>query len=356
MADRVSHPLVELTRTRLREFLREPEALFWSFAFPVLMAVALAVAFRTQTPPPIPIGVARGEGAAAVIAALREDATLAPREIDPSEVDRALRNGSVHLVIDATSPSTAGPGAGPAPAYRYDPTRPETRLARLAADAALQRAAGRRDAFAAADRTEVPAGSRYIDWVVPGLIGLNIMSTGLWSIGFSIVNARTRKLLKRLVATPMRRSHFLLSHVAARLVFLALEVGILVAFGAWVLGTPVNGGLLSIAALCLVGALSFGGLGLLVASRARTIEAVSGLMNVVMLPMWLLSGVFFSSENFPAAMQPFIKALPLTALNDALRGSMIDGHGLGALLPELAVLVCWGVVPFAIALRIFRWR
>lgn len=343
---RVRHPLVELTLVRLREFLREPEALFWSFAFPVLMAVALGVAFRTQDPQPIPVGVLAGEGAAALVERLAGDPGLAPREIDAAGAERALRNGAVHLVVVPGDP----------PSYRYDPTRPEPRLARLAADAALQRAVGRADAFAARELTEVPAGSRYIDWVVPGLIGLNIMSTGLWSIGFSIVNARTRKLLKRLVATPMRRSHFLLSHVLARLVFLALEVGLLVAFGTLALGTTLNGGVLALAVVCLVGALSFGGLGLLVASRAKTIEAVSGWMNVVMLPMWLLSGVFFSSENFPAAMQPAIRALPLTALNDALRANMIDGLGLAALWPQLAVLAFWGIVPFAVAMRIFRWR
>ncbi len=346
MADIRPHPLVELTRARLLEFLREPEALFWTFAFPGLMALALGVAFRTQEPQPIPVGVPSGEGAAALVETLRSDPGLAPRELPPAEVERALRNGTVHLVVLPGSP----------PEYRFDPTRPETRLARLAADAALQRAAGRADAFTAAERTEVPRGSRYIDWVVPGLIGLNIMSTGLWSIGFSIVNARTRKLLKRLVATPMRRSHFLLSHVASRLVFLAVEVGILVSFSTWAFGTPLNGGLASLAAICLVGALSFGGLGLLVASRAKTVEAVSGWMNVVMLPMWLLSGVFFSSDNFPDVMQPFIAVLPLTALNEALRANMIDGYGLAGLPSQLAVLAFWGVVPFVVALRIFRWR
>lgn len=343
---RVRHPLVELTLVRLREFLREPEALFWSFAFPVLMAVALGVAFRTQDPPPIPVGVLAGEGAGALVERLAADPGLAPREIDAAGAERALRNGAVHLVVVPGDP----------PSYRFDPTRPEPRLARLAADAALQRAAGRADAFAARELTEVPAGSRYIDWVVPGLIGLNIMSTGLWSIGFAIVNARTRKLLKRLVATPMRRSHFLLSHVLARLVFLALEVGVLVAFGTLVLGTTLNGGLVALGVVCLAGALSFGGLGLLVASRAKTIEAVSGWLNVVMLPMWLLSGVFFSSENFPAAVQPVIRALPLTALNDALRANMIDGLGLAPLWPQLAVLAAWGLVPFVLAMRIFRWR
>lgn len=339
-------PLVELTRTRLLEFLREPEAVFWSFAFPVLMAVALGIAFRTQEPQPIPVGVRAGEGAAELVEVLKRDPQLEPREVREADVVRALRNGSVHLVIEPGTP----------PAYRYDPTRPETRLARQAADAALQRAAGREDAFSPTERTQVPEGSRYIDWVVPGLIGLNIMNTGLWSIGFSIVNARTRKLLKRLVATPMRRSDFLLAHVLARLTFLALEVSILVGFAAVAFGTPVNGGLLPLAIICLVGALSFGGLGLLVASRARTVEAVSGWMNVVMLPMWLLSGVFFSSENFPDAIQPFIRALPLTALNEALRASMIDGVGLAGVPWQLVVLAFWGIGPFFLAMRIFRWR
>jgi ABC-type multidrug transport system permease subunit len=331
---------------RFREFIREPEALFWVFAFPVLMACALGVAFRTQEPQPIPIGVEAGPDAPSIVERLGLDRQLRVRVLEASEVDRALRNGTVHLVVSGGDP----------PSYRFDPTRPETRLARLAADAALQRAAGRQDAFLARERTEVPVGSRYIDWVLPGLLGMNIMGTGLWGIGFSIVHARSRKLLKRLIATPMRRSQYLLSHVAARLIFLALEVGVLVGFGRLVFGTPVNGDLPSLAALCLLGALSFGGLGLLVASRAKTIEAVSGWMNVVMLPMWLLSGVFFSADNFPDAMQPAIRALPLTALNDALRANMIDGLAVTSVLPQIGVLLFWGVVPFAIALRIFRWR
>jgi ABC-type multidrug transport system permease subunit len=346
MPERRPRPLVELTRMRVRELLREPEALFWVFAFPVLMACALGVAFRSQEPQPIPIGVLAGPGAAPLVGALSSDAQVSAREVAPSEVDRLLRNGTIHLVIQAGDP----------PAYRFDPTRPETRLARLVADHALQRARGRTDVFVPRDDTEVPAGSRYIDWVLPGLLGLNLMGSGMWGIGFSIVQARTRKLLKRLVATPMRRSQYLLSHLLARLIFLVLEVAALVGFGVLVFGTPLNGSLVGFWGICLLGAASFGGLGLLVASRPRTVEAVSGWMNVVMLPMWLLSGVFFSSDNFPAPMQPFIRALPLTALNEALRGNMIDGLTTSALWPQLLILAAWGVIPFAIALRIFRWR
>ncbi len=199
-------------------------------------------------------------------------------------------------------------------------------------------------------------GSRYIDWLVPGLLGMNIMSTGLWGVGFSIVQARTKKLLKRLVATPMSRAHYLLSHVLSRLLFLAMETTVIVGFAWLVFGVAVHGALASLAALALLGALAFGGIGLLLASRARTIEAVSGLMNLVMLPMWVLSGVFFASSNFPDAMQPFIHALPLTALNDALRAVVNEGRPLVSLGREIGVLAGWGGVSFALSLRLFRWQ
>jgi ABC-2 type transport system permease protein len=339
------HPLIELTRVRFLEFVREPEAIFWVFAFPVLMALALGVAFRAQGPQPIPVGVLAGDGTAVVQERLRGAGGFAVRELRAEEQDVALRNGAVHVVVEPGSP----------PAFRYDPTRPESRTARLAVDNALQRAEGRADLWQARDEEVVAPGSRYIDWLVPGLLGLNIMGTGLWGIAFAIVQARTRKLLKRLLATPMRRGHYLLSLVLARLLFLALEVSAVVGFAWLVFGVPVHGSLVTLGVMCLIGALSFGGLGLLLASRAKTVEAVTGLMNVAMLPMWLLSGVFFSSEHFPAVMQPFIQALPLTALNQALRGVMIDGAGALALWPQVAIMAAWGIGCYLVALKIFRW-
>jgi ABC-2 type transport system permease protein len=340
------HPLVELTLTRFREFIREPEAVFWVFAFPVLMTLALGIAFRRQEPAPIPIGVEEGEGAAAAMEALGREPNAVARLMRPHEAEIALRNGSVHVVVRPGQP----------PVFRLDPTRPESRTARMVADAALQRAAGRADVWEGRDEPVVAPGSRYIDWLVPGLLGMNLMGTGLWGIGFGVVNARVRKLLERLMATPMRRSHYLLSHVLSRLAFLALEVTVIVGFARLLFGVPLNGSLVALAGICLLGALSFGGLGLLLASRAKTIEAVSGLMNVAMLPMWMLSGVFFSSEHFPAVMQPAIQILPLTALNQALRAIMIDGAPVTALGVQVAILTGWGLGCFAVALRIFRWR
>jgi ABC-type multidrug transport system permease subunit len=223
-------------------------------------------------------------------------------------------------------------------------------------DDALQRAQGRTDVFAAKDIHLETVGSRYIDWLVPGLLGMNIMSTGLWGLGFSIVTARTRKLLKRLVASPMRRRDYLLAQILGRLVFLLLEVAALLGFSRLVFGVPIRGSLALLIVSCVTGALAFGGVGLLVASRAKTVEAVSGLLNLVMLPMWLLSGVFFASSNFPDAMQPFIGILPLTALNEALRSIMLEGGGPAAVMPQLSLLAIWGLLSFAVALRIFRWR
>jgi ABC-2 type transport system permease protein len=339
-------PLVELTLARLREFVREPEALFWVFVFPILMACALGVAFRSRGEEPIVVGVMRTAEDSAVAATLRRAPGMTVRDLAPDEVARALQRADVQVVVEPASP----------PVYHLDPTRAESRLARRAVDDVLQRAAGRADAFAAREAPIEAIGSRYIDWLLPGLLGMNIMSTGLWGLGFSIVQARTRKLLKRLIAAPMRRRDYLLAQLFGRLVFLVIEVGALVLFGYFAFGVPLHGPVWILAGTCLLGAVAFGGIGLLVASRARTIEAVSGLLNLVMLPMWVLSGVFFSSANFPAAMQPFIQALPLTALNDALRAVMLEGATAPSIAGELAILATWGLAGFVVALRIFRWR
>ncbi len=348
MTDRggASHPLVELTLARFREFLREPEAVFWVFAFPVIMTCALGIAFRSRGAEPVIVGVVQQDGAAALTAALEAAGGFSVRPIGPAEIERALRDGRAPVVVVPGTP----------PVYRFDEARAESQVARLAVDRALQRAAGRQDAFVAEERPIDAIGSRYIDWLVPGLLGMNIMGTGLWGVGFSIVQARTKKLLKRLVATPMSRAAYLASHVLSRLLFLAMETVVIVGFAWAVFGVGVHGGVAALAVLALAGALTFGGLGLLVASRARTIEAVSGLMNLVMMPMWVLSGVFFASSNFPDVMQPFIQALPLTALNDALRGVMNEGLSLAALRGELAILLAWGLGTFAMALRLFRWQ
>jgi ABC-type multidrug transport system permease subunit len=199
-------------------------------------------------------------------------------------------------------------------------------------------------------------GSRYIDFLVPGLLGMNLMGSAIWGMGFAIVDARRKKLIKRLIATPMPRRYYLMSFVFSRLSLLVVEVMAVLGFGALVFGVPARGPLVVLAGLCVLGSLSFSSLGLLIASRVRTIEAASGLMNAVMMPMWVVSGVFFSSQRFPDVVQPLIKALPLTAVIDALRINMLQGGGLAQVAPEVAVLAGWMVVCFPLALKLFRWK
>ena len=340
--------LVQLTLVRLREFLREPEAVFWTFGFPLLLAGGLAIAFRNKPADAVPVAVVSGApGSERVIAALRLEQGLIVDVLGDSAARHALRTGSVALLVEP---------AGDSVRYRFDSDRPEARAARLLADVAVQRAAGRVDPVAVSDTRVTEAGSRYIDFFLPGLLGMNLMGASVWSIGFAIVSARSKKLLKRLSATPMRRSEYLASFVLSRLVFLAMEVGVILGLGRFVLGVPLRGSFWSVAAITLLAALAFSGIGLLISSRARTIEAVSGMANLVMVPMWIFSGVFFASTRFPALVQPFIKALPLTATIDSLRAVMLQGATLASQSVNLAILVAWLVVTYALALRLFQWR
>ncbi len=335
----------ELALLRVRTFLREPEALFWTFGFPILMAIGLGLAFGEGQEERSWVGVVRGSAAELQLPVLEATPELNVRVLDPAEAAAVLRQGEVALILEGDREIVS----------RYDPTRPDSRTARLAVDRALQEAGGATRPVAVTELPERQPGSRYIDWVIPGLIGLNLMSTGLWGIGFGIVNMRQKKQLKRLAATPMRRADFLVSQILARLAFLVLEVPPIVIFAWFVFGVQVTGSLVALIAVVLLGTMTFAAIGLLASTRARTVEGVSGIMNVIMLPMFILSGVFFSSRRFPDAMQPFIQALPLTALNDALRAVYNDGLALTAVPVPLAILVAWMVVSTSLALRLFRW-
>lgn len=184
---------------------------------------------------------------------------------------------------------------------------------------------------------------------------MNLMNSGMWGIGFGLVDLRQRKLLKRFVASPMRRGDFLLALASSRLILTMIDLVILLGFGVLAFHMRVMGSWLSILLVSVVGALCFGGVGLLTASRAQKIETVSGLINVVMMPMWIFSGVFFSYERFPAIVQPFIKSLPLTALIDALRATVLEGSPLTAQGTRLLIMGLWGGVCYFLAQRWFRW-
>lgn len=344
MSKFAAHPLTQLTLVRFREFIREPEALFWVFLFPVLLAAGLGVAFRNRPPDVLPVVVVSDR----LAAPLRQEKLLAVKQMPAPDAEQALRAGKAVLMV--------GPAPNGAVEYRYDDSNPDGRNARMLANRAIERAAGRTDPVPSADRLVREPGSRYIDFLIPGLLGMNLMGSAMWGIGFAIVDARRKKLMKRLVATPMPRSYYLASFLLSRLGLLVVEVLVVVGFGAAIFGVPVRGSWLGLLALCILGSFSFSALGLLVASRPRTIEAVSGIMNVVMMPMWIVSGVFFSSSRFPGVLQPAIHALPLTAIIDALRMHMLQGASLAQLTPQMGTLGAWLVISFALALKLFRWK
>ncbi len=346
MIDLRTNPLVQLTLWRTREFLREPEAIFWVFAFPILLAFALGLAFQARGAETVRVAVERGPGDADIEAALSAAPDIDPVVLDSADAHHRLRSGRVTMVVTAGNPIE----------LHYDSTRAESQLARAVVVNALQGAAGREDVIEIRDVRVRERGARYIDFLIPGLLGLNIMGTGLWGVGFGIARNRQNRLLKRCIASPMRKAHYLIAQMLARLVFLVLEATAVVTFGMIAFHVPLRGSVFALASIIVLGALTFAGFGLLVASRARTIEGVSGLMNLVMVPMWIGSGVFFAYSHFPDPMQPFLKALPLTALNDALRAVMLDGATLGSQIGAIGILVIWTSVSFGVALKLFRWQ
>lgn len=335
--------LYQLTRVRFMLVWREPEAIFWIFIFPILLAVGLGIAFRDRPPEVLPVGATSAQ----LTRALSADAGLRVSQMDAAAGQHELATGAILLL------AVEQPGGV---VYRYDDTNPDARSARLLADRAIQAAAGQREAVQSENELIHETGSRYIDFVVPGLLGMNLMGSAIWGLGFAIVEARQKKLLKRMVASPMPRWQYLAAFLLSRLAMLVIEVVVFLGFAGIVFGVPFRGSLLELGFMCVLTSMAFSALGLLISSRAKTMEAASGLMNLVMLPMWILSGVFFSASRFPAVIQPFVRALPLTAANDAFRANMLQGVGINHLMLQVGILLGWLVVPFAVSLRIFRWR
>jgi len=341
----------ELVRARLIEFWREPAAIFWVYVFPLIMVVALGIAFRNRPIESATAVVQEGPAAEQIAAELNGSGRFDAEVVDEAESVRRLRVGQADLLIVAEGPTGESGGI----TYRFDPTRPASQLARNSADDVLQRAAGRVDMIATQDSEFSEPGGRYIDFLIPGLLGMGLMGGGLWGVGFAIVDMRIRKLLKRYLATPMKRSHFLAAIMTSRLLFTIPEIVVLLIFARVLFGVTNQGSYVTLTGLILLGAVEFAGVGLLVASRAQTLETVSGLMNAVMLPLWLGSGIFFSVDRFPDALQPVIALLPLTPLISAMRQVMLEGASVLTLGPELAIMAVWAVATFSLGLRLFRW-
>jgi ABC-2 type transport system permease protein len=339
-----------LLMARMKELIREPELIFWIFGFPLLLAAGLGIAFRSKPMQETSVVIVSGSGAQDIVNMIQrspQGSSVKMQVLELSQALQAFHLGKYDLVVEPDGQGSVR--------YIYDPSRPETVLSRAEVDDALQTGAGRKNPVPVSSFVSTEPGSRYIDFLIPGLLGMTLMNSGMWGVGFALVDMRQRKLLKRFVATPMRKTDFLLALASSRLVLMLIEVGLLLGLGVLAFHVRVLGSLWSILLLGALGSVAFGGLGLLTASRAKKIETVSGLINLAMMPMWIFSGVFFSYEHFPARILPFIKALPLTALNDALRATILQGASLTSQGGRILVLALWGGISFALALRWFRW-
>ena len=344
-------PLWALTTTRLKQFTRQPEAVFWVYLFPILMVAVLGIAFRAQPPAEqLEVAVLSGPYSDGLVAKLADVDDLKLTLLSEEESRQQLRTGKQLLLVNPSSSELDQVE------YTFDPTRPGSLQAKIAFDNHLQKAIGRIDVVSSSDIKFSEPGGRYVDFLVPGLLGMSIMGGGLWGIGFGVVDMRIRKLLKRFMVTPMRKSHLLLAMIASRLVYMIPQILILFGFAWWIFTVRIYGDYMALAIISLLGALEFSGIGVLVASRAKTIETVSGLMNLVMLPMYTLCGIFFSYENFPEVLHPVIKCLPLTPLIDSLRAVMLDGASLSSQWGPIVVMSVWTVLTFLVGLWIFRWN
>jgi len=336
--------LRQVALTMFREFIRSKEAVFWTYAFPVLMAMVLGLAFGTKGNEPSRVAIVESASAAGLLAAFDGaptiDADVRPRD----EADRALRASEVDLVI-AGSPGTWEAW--------FDEQRAASRLARFAVEDILS-PRERRPADHAVHKAATN-GDRYIDFLIPGLIGLNLLGAGMWGIGFNLVHLRIKNMMRRLIVAPMEKAEFLLAFLVSRLGLVVLDALVIVAFGMLVFDVPVNGSWFLLIGLIALGAMSTTALGLVVASRPTTTEGVSGIMNLVTLPMWLMGGSFFATSYFPDYFRPLVNAMPLTHINDALRAVMIQGADISTVWPQVAFLAVFTLAGFTIALRIFRW-
>ncbi len=346
----MKHPLWEFTQVRFLEFIRDPEAIFWVFVFPVILALVLGTAFKNPQNAEIRVAVTGVEAQNLAARLSSSGSHVKAVVMGRDEAYAALRSGRADLLARAES------GSPSRVVFRFDPARPGSREARLLADKALQESFGRKDKIAIASEESREKGGRYIDFLIPALIGLNIMGGCMWGMGYAIVDFRRKKLIKRFAVTPMHRSHFLLAFVLSRVAFVLVEAGLLLGFGILVFGFTLFGSLAAFAVVCVLTLAAFAGIALLIAARATSTESASGWMNLVQVPMWLFSGSFFSNTRFPDAFQPAIRLLPLTAFNDAARAILNEGASLASVTPQCILLAAWGCLGFFLALKIFRWQ
>lgn len=343
----ISKSLIELTKCRWREFRREPSAFFWVVFMPVLWMVVLGIAFSNPRPERYGVGWINTEASfQPALKALQSSEQIMVKQGSSEDIERWFQRGEIVLAV-STEPNKIR--------YSFDNANPESLRARRFVNDLIQQNFGRKDPVITENKNITAKGGRYVDFLIPGLLGLSIMSSSLFGTGMTLVSNRKENLLKRYLSTPMKKYEFLVSHVFGRFIILFFEFSAIFIAGLLIFDFTIFGNIIDYVLIAVAGAACFTAIALVCASRTTSVPFMSGLINLISIPLVLLSGVFFSKTNFPEAMHPVIELLPLTALNDALRKVALEGLGLSSCGFELAILGVYFVFAGIAARVLFKW-
>lgn len=346
----MQHPVVLLVLANFREFFRQPGALFWAVFFPILMAGGLGLAF-TQ----------KGELTQKVAFVGQQETTETSwskrvgndktgytnyqfLRVDFDEGLVLLKRGTVDIIVSQGANGYE---------YHFDPLNPEAQLAYLNLTAVLNGGSSQLSGDDVVPLTEI--GNRYIDFLVPGLMAMGVMMSCMWGISYGLIEKRSKMLLRRMVATPMKKTHFMAGVLIARTVMSAMEATLLVGFSWLFFDIRIEGQFLALVVLFLAGTLAFAGIAILTASRTDNTYVGNGILNAVVMPMMILSGIFFSYQGFPDWAISVIRLFPLTIFADTARAIFIEGAGWQQVVLPVTVLGGLGAVCMGIGLKIFKW-
>ncbi len=347
----LSHSMIEQIKCRYREFRREPSAFFWVMFMPVLFMIGLGFAFSSPHFETYGIGYIKSSGATpwveTIEATLTKDPQVKLRTETETELQKLMMRGEIALILKIPADQNI--------TYELDTANPEAVRAQRHVDDVLQRASGRKDSIGTTVDSIKVEGGRYVDFLIPGLLGLSIMTSSLFGVGMTIVSNRKENLLKRYLATPLRAYEYIISHLFGRMMVLTAEFFAVMITGWLIFHFKVYGSWPSFVLFSILGAGAFTSIALLCAARTKSIPMISGLTNMISLPMMMLSGVFFSKNNFPDWLRHVTNFLPLTALNDGLRKIALEGLSIQNLGFETAVLSAYLIIPALITARLFKW-
>ncbi|MEQ9376530.1 MAG: ABC transporter permease [Imperialibacter sp.] len=346
----MKHPIVLLILTNFREFLRQPGAVFWAVFFPVLMAGGLGLAFTQKGELNQKIAFVGNEQTEEKSWSKKvgnETTGFTNYEFLNVGFDEGLvllKRGTVDLIVKKE---------GEKYKYHFDPLNPEAQLAYINLTAALN---GNQTLSNGEDVVPLKEiGSRYIDFLVPGLMAMGVMMSCMWGISYGLIEKRSKMLLRRMVATPMRKAHFMTALLISRTVMSAIEASILVVFSWLFFDIRIEGSFLALVVLFLSGTLAFAGIAVLTASRTDNTYVGNGILNAVVMPMTILSGVFFSYHGFPDWAVSIIRLFPLTIFADTARAIFIEGAGWSQIVLPVGVLAGLGLVCMSIGMKVFKW-